>query len=414
MINQAVILCGGLGARLLPFTKDCPKPMVLVNGRPFLYHLLQQLSTSGISNFLLLTGYLSEKIVEYFGDGAQFGWDIKYSIGPVDWDTGRRIYEASKLLDNSFILLYSDNYVQANIKRLTSLHLNSVNTITLTLAPKTNGNMKLSDDLKVLDYDNSRTDRSFNYVEVGYTAVNKEDLIRRLEPNPNINFASIIKDLVKDKLAGALVVKDPYKSISDPKRLEITRSYFVNRRIILVDRDGTINKKAPKGQYITDLSSFEWIEDSVVALKKLAKDGFDFIVISNQACISLGIVSRDTVDQINDYMVKHLQLMGVNILKVYVSPDGWDSNSFSRKPQPGMFIQASEDFNFRLDRTLYIGDDERDCYAALNANCGMVYLNESDDLDERGADFSLPFLRAKSLTSCYNRIVDIYNNWGVI
>lgn len=77
-LSQAVILCGGKGIRLRPLTENLPKPMVLVNKKPFLASLLEQLSEQGIKRFLLLTGYLGEKIVDYFGDGARFGWEISY------------------------------------------------------------------------------------------------------------------------------------------------------------------------------------------------------------------------------------------------------------------------------------------------------------------------------------------------
>ena len=77
--NQAVILCGGLGARMKPYTDNTPKPMISCNGKPFLWYLLQQLHDQGVSRFVLLTGYLAEEVSSYFGDGGSWGWDIKYS-----------------------------------------------------------------------------------------------------------------------------------------------------------------------------------------------------------------------------------------------------------------------------------------------------------------------------------------------
>tara|TARA_B100000686_G_C16363386_1_gene748884 strand:+ start:213 stop:497 length:285 start_codon:yes stop_codon:yes gene_type:complete len=89
--DQAAILCGGLGTRLRPITEKIPKPMVLVNGVPFLEHLICQLKENGILNIVLLTGYLGEQIQEYFGDGSKMGVNIQYSHGPADWETGRRL-----------------------------------------------------------------------------------------------------------------------------------------------------------------------------------------------------------------------------------------------------------------------------------------------------------------------------------
>ena len=66
IINQAVILCGGLGTRLKPLTKKLPKPMVQINNKPFLQYLVEQCSQNGIKNFLLLCGYKHEKIKIFF------------------------------------------------------------------------------------------------------------------------------------------------------------------------------------------------------------------------------------------------------------------------------------------------------------------------------------------------------------
>ena len=121
--SQAVLLCGGLGTRLRPLTDNLPKPMVIVNERPFLHHLLEQLAQQGITRFLLLTGYLSEKISNYFEDGSRYGWSIEYSVGPTEWDTGRRFWEARAKFDNQFLLLYSDNFVQFNLLKLIKFHI---------------------------------------------------------------------------------------------------------------------------------------------------------------------------------------------------------------------------------------------------------------------------------------------------
>ena len=66
---QAVILAGGKGTRLAPLTKDIPKPMVSINGIPFLTHLFDLLRENGIRDVLILLGYKHDKVVEYYGNG---------------------------------------------------------------------------------------------------------------------------------------------------------------------------------------------------------------------------------------------------------------------------------------------------------------------------------------------------------
>ena len=64
--EQAAIFCGGLGIRIRHITNKIPKPMVPVNGIPFLEHLICQLRENGIKEIILMTGYLGENIYEYF------------------------------------------------------------------------------------------------------------------------------------------------------------------------------------------------------------------------------------------------------------------------------------------------------------------------------------------------------------
>jgi dTDP-glucose pyrophosphorylase/CBS domain-containing protein len=74
----AVIMAGGAGTRLLPLTEDLPKPMLPVDGRPMLEHIIEQLQTAGIHRVSVSTHYKPEKIIEHFGDGRAFGVELEY------------------------------------------------------------------------------------------------------------------------------------------------------------------------------------------------------------------------------------------------------------------------------------------------------------------------------------------------
>ena len=76
--NRMVVMAGGKGTRLHPETKTCPKPMLEVNGKPILEHILNRAINSGIENYIFTTNYLGEQIERYFGDGNRFGINISY------------------------------------------------------------------------------------------------------------------------------------------------------------------------------------------------------------------------------------------------------------------------------------------------------------------------------------------------
>ena len=413
IFNQAVIFCGGLGSRLRPFTDTLPKPMVMVNDKPFLQYLLEQLSEQGINRFVLLIGYLGEKISDYFGNGSQFGWSISYSKGPAEWETGRRLWEARMQLDIEFLLLYSDNFAQFNLLKLKKLHKKLITPISLLLTKKLKGNIKTSEDGFIQAYDNKRSDESFNFVEIGYMIVKRDEILKNFPEYPNFpdfSFSDVLQTLAQQKKIAGLVVHDLYHSISDPGRLALMINYLKPKKILLIDRDGTINEKAPRGEYINNWNQFKWIPETREALIELSLIGFKFIVITNQAGIARKMIDPEMVEDIHQKMIAELAIDGVEVLKVYMSPDHWDENSLMRKPAPGMFFQAAKEFNLRMDHCLYVGDDERDCLAALNAGCGMIYLTTNDKLPEM-KEFPNYFFMSRTLKNSVNYIRDIYFNW---
>ena len=108
---QVVILCGGLGTRLKEITKAVPKSMVLIHGKPFLQYLVELLVQQGYFQFLFLTGYLGEQIQSYFLNGDSWGVRIQYSqeLSPIG--TGGALQIAEKYIEDDFLLLYGDSYL---------------------------------------------------------------------------------------------------------------------------------------------------------------------------------------------------------------------------------------------------------------------------------------------------------------
>ena len=80
---QAIILAGGLGERLRPFTSDRPKTMVQIAGAPILAYQLAWLKAAGVNRFVISCGYRHDVIQEHFGDGERFGVQIEYAI---EWE----------------------------------------------------------------------------------------------------------------------------------------------------------------------------------------------------------------------------------------------------------------------------------------------------------------------------------------
>jgi D-glycero-D-manno-heptose 1,7-bisphosphate phosphatase len=387
--------------------------MVMVNGSPFLYHLLSQLAEQGITRFVLLTGYLGEKISEYFSDGSQFGWSISYSHGPTDWDTGRRIWEARLQLDPQFLLLYSDNFVQFKLDKLTKLHKELSTDISLLLAPKARGNIKVSEQGRIQAYDKTRSGVGFDYVEVGYMLIERDPFLDYFSAMPNFpdfSLSTLLQLLASEQKIAGLIVLDPYHSISDPERHGLMCDYLTPKKILLIDRDGTINVKAPRGEYVTTWDQFKWIPETRLAMRKLALHGFKFLVISNQAGVARGMIDASALEKIHQNMIAELSHDGIEIIDIYVCPHHWNENCDCRKPAPGLFLRASRTHLLRMDRTIYIGDDPRDCLAAYYAGCSSIYIGDTHDLTSINEE-AMPLKVCASLQEAVSAIEGFYESY---
>ena len=109
---QAVVLAGGLATRLGERTRQLPKALLPIAGRPFLAWQLEALARSGFHDVLLCIGHFADQIREFLGDGAAFGITLAYSEdGPTLLGTGGALRRALDLLAPSFLVTYGDSYL---------------------------------------------------------------------------------------------------------------------------------------------------------------------------------------------------------------------------------------------------------------------------------------------------------------
>ena len=141
----------------------------------------------------------------------------------------------------------------------------------------------------------------------------------------------------------------------------------------------------------------------------MSKNNFKFIVITNQACIARGIVTIQELNNIHQFMKDELMSNGIEILDIYYCPHHWNDNCECRKPKPGLFFKASNDFSFRLDKTVYVGDDINDCKAAYNAGGFSIFVG-NQTLIESLKSIEKPFLSVTSLNNAVDKIKSIYHN----
>lgn len=137
MIKNAIILAGGKGERLRPYTNDRPKPMVEVGGKPILAYQLAQLTQAGITEVVFACSYHHEAIQEHVGDGSEYGIKAKFSIEQTPLGRGGGIKKAMKILENwqDALVLNGDNLWKLDLKAMMKKHESRKAIATIAVVP---------------------------------------------------------------------------------------------------------------------------------------------------------------------------------------------------------------------------------------------------------------------------------------
>ncbi|HRQ58412.1 MAG TPA: D-glycero-beta-D-manno-heptose 1,7-bisphosphate 7-phosphatase [Azoarcus taiwanensis] len=138
-------------------------------------------------------------------------------------------------------------------------------------------------------------------------------------------------------------------------------------KLIILDRDGVINHDSD--QFIKSPDEWKPIEGSLEAIARLNQWGWRVVVASNQSGVGRGLFGMDTLNAINDKMVKSLAQVGGRLDAIFFCPHSADSTCDCRKPKPGMLMQIAERFNVDLTGVPVVGDSLRDLQAGIAVGC---------------------------------------------
>lgn len=226
-IEQAVILCGGLGTRLKGHIGDIPKSMVPIGERPFLEILVSYFKHHGITKFLFCAGHLHEIIQEHFGDGSDLGVKIEYSIEDGPLGTGGALKKANDLLDDVFFLTFGDSMLPIDLALLENgffekkgLGFVTVYDNNMWIADK---NIIIDDHGQILLYSKLTSLPEMSGVEAGLSVFNKKVLDYSEKDNYSLEM-EVFPKLINRGLLFGLKTSQRFYDIGTPDRLEIARS----------------------------------------------------------------------------------------------------------------------------------------------------------------------------------------------
>jgi NDP-sugar pyrophosphorylase family protein len=233
---KTVILAGGKGRRLAPYTTILPKPLMPIGDMPILEVILRQLKNHGCEEVTMAVGHLSELLIAFFNDGKKYGLKINYSFEDQPLGTAGPLSQI-KNLDESFIVMNGDLLTDLNYSNLYSFHKeqNAIATIATY-------HRQVKIDFGVIETDQNNTIQKFiekpglDYkVSMGIYVFNPE-VLNYIKPETYFDFPDLVKLLIN---SGEKVVSYPFHGywldIGRPDDYEKAINEFeTNKRLFLV------------------------------------------------------------------------------------------------------------------------------------------------------------------------------------
>jgi len=400
---KALLLAAGYGTRLRPITDRVPKCLVPIAGTPLLEFWLQGLERVGVDEVVINTHHLDGQVRRFLTDRS--GTRVRVMHEPVLLGTARTLLAAEELLvSDDFFVIYADNLTTFDLRRLRSFHGTHSEPASLTMF------------------------HAHDPSQCGVVDVDVSGLLTGLEEKPkrpksNLCNAGIYlmrpavfeycRNLTGKDLATALVpritghaycltINEFFLDIGTPGNLRKAQRVFpklkktptLPTRVVLVDRDGVINRRVPNG-YVRSAAGFTFLEGAVDALRILHENGFVTLIVSNQACIGKNLLSHEEFLALNQYWCSQVRCCGGLISGVYFCPHVPEDVCLCRKPRTGLLEAAQADWGFDASQTFLIGDSAEDIEAGQHFGCRTVLVGARNGRPTR-PDFAARSLREAS------------------
>ena len=430
---QAVIMAGGKGTRLREITGDLiPKPMVKINGKPILQHQIEILSRQGIKDFILVIGYLGEKIREYFGNGTAFNVNINYIEEKQPLGTaGAFSLLPQYLSDEKFMLVFVDILFDIDVERMEKFHCENNALATLFVHPNAHpfdsDIVICSANGKIERFDSKNNIRDYwykNCVNAGLYIfqseickyvpseikldLEKELLTKLIEDNKSV-FAYRSPEYVKDvgTVERILKAEETLKSGIIAKR-----NLKNKQKAIFLDRDGTVTRK---NGLVYQEEQLELETCAAEAIRAINDSGYLAILVTNQPVVARGLCSIEDVEKIHKKLETLLGKENAYLDDIKFCPHHPDKGypeenvlykipCHCRKPNIGMLEDCADAYNIDLKKSWIIGDTTIDIQTGKNAGCHSALVLTGDAGSDEKYD-AKPDLVAKDLREAVNIII---------
>ncbi|HVE61691.1 MAG TPA: HAD-IIIA family hydrolase [Chitinophagaceae bacterium] len=387
---EAIILAGGLGTRLRDAVPDLPKCMAPVAGRPFLSFVIDALRMQGIKKFVFALGYKADVILQYL-EAAYPTLSYSSVIENEPLGTGGAVQLALKKIEvKNALVANGDTLFKINLASLSKLYHDNSAECTLALKP-----MKDFDRYGVVEINKASQIISFKekqfykegFINGGVYLLNKEKFTARLLPQK----FSFEKDYLEkysheNKFFGSVqngyfidigIPEDYQQAQVDFKKSQLDLQAIDKSWTIFLDRDGVINEERI-GKYVLNWNEFVFSSGVLEAFKLIGKKFGRIIIVSNQRGVGKLLMTENDLLHIHTEMKKEMEATGAKIDNIYYCTEKNDT-CFNRKPNPGMAVQALNDFpDIDLSKTIMVGNKPGDMRFGRAAGMFTVFVTTTN------------------------------------
>lgn len=383
-MRQAVILAGGLGTRLGSLTSTCPKPLLPVGGRPFIHHLIQELTRFGIQEVLVIAGKFGDQVESAFEGSRINNVPVHVIVEPMPMGTGGALkfaFDQGKL-DREFMLCNGDSWVDADLIdfqlswiRQRSRHPHILMQLVARQVPDAGryGALTICGGIVTRFADKAKeTQGRSGQINAGVYLIDRR-VVENIETVPCSLENDVMPDLAKQGFMAAWPCPDDayFIDIGIPETYETADQELINKRrkaAIFFDRDGTLNYD--DDGYTFRPESLVWKPGAKEAIELCNRLGYYVFVVSNQSGIVRGLYAPDDVLAFHRRMQSDLLAIGAHIDGLtfcphhpdFGGPDGRECDC--RKPKPGLLLELMNDWYIDRQSSIMIGDKVSDLEAA--------------------------------------------------
>ena len=375
--EQCVIFVGGRGTRLGELTASTPKPLLDVDGRPFLSYLLHEAARFGFRRVLLLAGYRADAVVGFAreNNGVR-GLEISVVCEETPLGTGGALWAAADRLDDEFLLLNGDSWLDFNWLAPCQRGLADPSAaMAMALRQVADGGRYGAVTLhngRVKEFRERGTPGEPALVNGGVYFCRKKFVVTggtgsSLEQHVLPALAQQGR-LVGDEYTGFFIDIGVPESFMAAQTLVPAQQ---RRPAVFLDRDGVLNHDSG---YVCRIDQFAWIDGASKAVRRLNEAGYYVFVVTNQAAVARGYCSIADVEDLHRWMAAELRQYGSHIddlrycpfheqgvVAEFRKPSNW------RKPAPGMLLDLMQHWPVDREKSFMIGDKESDHEAARAA-----------------------------------------------